>query len=220
MGFDTILFDLDGTLTDSGPGILNGVEHTVEQMGLPRHERSFYRRFIGPPLQWSFQEFCGLDSERAREAVRVYRSYYNVTGIWENAPYPGIPELLAKLHGAGKALAVATSKPEPLAVRVLERFGLMPYLRCVAGASPDASRDQKPEAIRRCLAQCPGRAVMVGDRFYDIQGAHENHIPAIGVLYGYGSREEFERAGAEAVAADAAELERLLLDETAINTKE
>ena len=103
---------------------------------------------------------------------------------------------------------------------VLERFGLMPYLRCVAGASPDESRDQKPEAIRRCLAQCPGRAVMVGDRFYDIQGAHENHIPAIGVLYGYGSREEFERAGAEAVAADAAELERLLLDETAINTKE
>ena len=220
MAWDTILFDLDGTLTDSGPGIINGVEYTVEQMGLPRHERSFYRRFIGPPLQWSFQEFCGLDSERAREAVRVYRSYYNEKGIWENTPYPGIQELLASLSGAGKTLAVATSKPEPLAVRVLERFALMPYLRCVAGASPDESRDQKPEAIRRCLRQCGGQAVMVGDRFYDIQGAHENHIPAIGVLYGYGSREEFERAGAEALAADASELERLLLSEMEIKTKE
>ena len=220
MAFDTILFDLDGTLTDSGPGIMNGVEYAVREMGLAPHPKEFYRRFIGPPLQWSFRHYCGLDEAGARRAVETYRVYYSDKGIWENAPYPGIRELLAKLHGAGRALAVATSKPEVLAVRVLEHYGLMPYLACVAGATLAEAKDQKPEAIRRCLAQCPGEAVMVGDRFYDVHGAQVNHIPAIGVLYGYGSREEFARAGAEAVAADAAERERLLLDETAINTKE
>lgn len=220
MAWDTILFDLDGTLTDSGPGIMNGVEYAVERLGLPRHERSYYRRFIGPPLQWSFQEFFGLDEARAKEAVRVYRSYYADKGIWENAPYPGIRELLAKLHGAGRALAVATSKPEVLAVRVLEHYGLMPYLACVAGATLAEAKDQKPEAIRRCLAQCPGEAVMVGDRFYDVHGAQVNHIPAIGVLYGYGGREELAQAGADALAEDVPELERLLVRGTLTNTKE
>ena len=220
MAWDTILFDLDGTLTDSGPGIINGVEYTVEQMGLPRHERSFYRRFIGPPLQWSFQNFLGLDEGPAQEGVRVYRDYYNRQGIWENAVYPGIPELLGELQAAGRTLAVATSKPESMALRVLEHYGLLPYFACVAGAPMDEARDRKAESIRRCLDQCGGQAVMVGDRSYDVRGAHENHIAAIGVLYGYGSRAEFEEAGADAVAADVPALRQLLLTGTEINTKE
>ena len=220
MAWDTILFDLDGTLTDSGPGIMNGLVYAAEKLGLPERERDFYRRFIGPPLQWSFQTFLGLDEERAREGVRVYREYYNDKGIWENTVYPGIGELLRELKGAGKALAVATSKPEGMALRVLERFGLLPELACVAGASMDEATDRKAASIRRCLAQCPGAAVMVGDRAYDVRGAHENHIPAIGVLYGYGSREEFREAGADAVARDVAALRRMLLDGTLTNTKE
>ena len=220
MAWDTILFDLDGTLTDSGPGIINGVEYTVEQMGLPRHERSFYRRFIGPPLQWSFQEFFGLEEDRAKEAVRTYRAYYTETGIWENAPYPGIEALLAELAAAGKVLMVASAKPEVMAVRVLEHFGLMEHLRYVAGASLNEARDQKSEAIRRCLERGAGRAVMVGDRLYDVRGAHENGIGAIGVLYGYGGRQELEEAGADALAEDVPALRQLLLTGTEINTKE
>ena len=120
--WNTILFDLDGTLTDSGPGIMNGISYAVEQMGLPAHGRDFYRRFIGPPLQWSFQNFLGLDEGPALEGVRVYRDYYNRQGIWENAVYPGIPELMADLRDAGRTLAVATSKPESMALRVLGVF--------------------------------------------------------------------------------------------------
>ena len=211
MAWDTILFDLDGTLTDSGPGILNAVAYAVGKLGLPAHERDFYRRFIGPPLQVSFQTWCGLDEAGARRAVEVYREYYNDTGIWENAPYPGVPELLGELEAAGKVLMVATAKPEESALRVLEHFGLMPYFRYVAGATPDESHDQKAQAIRRCLARSAGTAVMVGDRSHDIRGAHENHIAAIGVLYGYGSRAEFEEAGADGIAADIPALGQMLL---------
>ena len=220
MAWDTILFDLDGTLTDSGPGIFNGVAYVVEQMGLPPHDRAFYRNFIGPPLLWSFQHFLGLPEEQARKALETYREYYDDRGIWENAPYPGIRELLADLRAAGKVLAVATSKPERAALRVLEGFGLMPYFCCVAGATPDESADRKAAAIRRCLAQSGGQAVMVGDRAYDVRGAHENHIPAIGVLYGYGSRQEFEEAGADAIAEDMDALRQLLLGNAQNNTKE
>ena len=220
MIWDTILFDLDGTLTDSGPGILNGMEYAVREMGLPPHERDFYRRFIGPPLQWSFQHFLGLDEAQAREGVRVYQVYYRERGIWENAPYPGIQELLAQLQSAGKKLAVATSKPEEMALQVLEHFGLMPYFHCVAGATLEESVDRKAASIRRCLEQCGGQAVMVGDRAYDVRGAHENHIPVIGVLYGYGSRQEFEEAGADAIAEDVEALRQLLLGDEQNNTKE
>ena len=220
MAWDTILFDLDGTLTDSGPGIFNGVAYVVEQMGLPPHDRDFYRNFIGPPLLWSFQHFLGLSEEQARKALETYREYYDDRGIWENAPYPGIRELLADLRAAGKVLAVATSKPERAALRVLEGFGLMPYFCCVAGATPDESADRKAAAIRRCLEQSGGQAVMVGDRAYDVRGAHENHIPAIGVLYGYGSRQEFEEAGADAIAEDMDALRQLLLRNAQNNTKE
>ena len=220
MAWDTILFDLDGTLTDSGPGIFNGVAYVVEQMGLPPHDRAFYRNFIGPPLQWSFQHFLGLDEERAREGVRIYQVYYRKQGLWENTPYPGIRELLEQLRGAGKTLAVATSKPEEMALQVLRHFDLMPYFHCVAGATMDESADRKAESIRRCLEQSGGQAVMVGDRAYDVRGAHENHIPAIGVLYGYGSRQEFEEAGADAIAEDMDALRQLLLGNAQNNTKE
>jgi len=213
MSWDTILFDLDGTLTDSAEGIINGLIYAVEKMELPRHEKDFYRRFIGPPLMWSFQNFMGLDEERAREGVRVYREYYTDKGIWENYPYPGIRELLRDLQAAGKKVMVATSKPEVMARAVVEKFDLLPHIDCVAGASLDESRDQKAEAVRRCLEQAAGVAVMVGDRHHDVAGAKANGIPCIGVLYGFGSRQELEEAGAARIAETVEELRAVLLDE-------
>lgn len=212
MRWDTILFDLDGTLTDSGPGIINSLLYTVEKMGLAPHEHSFYRKFIGPPLSWSFQNLLGLSPEDAQRGIQVYREYYTVKGIWENEPYPGVKELLQELKAAGKTLMVATSKPEVMARQVLEHFALMPCIDYLAGATLDESRDRKAEAIARCLAQGRGSAVMVGDRKHDILGAAANRIPCVGVLYGYGSREEFEEAGAAYIAESVADLRRLLLN--------
>lgn len=211
MQWDTILFDLDGTLTDSGPGIMTGIMYAVEKMGLPSHPRDFYRAFIGPPLIWSFETLLGLDEDQAKLAIKTYREYYMETGIWENTPYPGVKDLLANLKAAGRKLGVATSKPEVMALQVLERFDLLPWFDCVCGASLQEDRDQKAEAIERCLRQLGGRAVMVGDRVHDIRGAHENRIPCIGVLYGYGSRAELEEAGADGIAADIPALGRMLL---------
>lgn len=211
MSWDTILFDLDGTLTDSGEGIFNGLMYAVEKMGLPYHERSFYRRFIGPPLIWSFQTFLGLDFEAAQEGIRTYREYYTEKGIWENYPYPGVKELLRDLQAAGKKVMVATSKPEVMAKAVLEHFDLMPHIDFVAGASLDESRDQKAEAVGRCLEHAVGSAIMVGDRHHDVKGAAANNIPCIGILYGYGCREEFEEAGAAYIAETVEDLRPLLL---------
>lgn len=211
MQWDTILFDLDGTLTDSGPGILNGIIATAEEMGLPERPRDFYRAFIGPPLLWSFQNLLGLSEEQSRQAIKTYRNFYTKTGIWENAPYPGIKELLEQLKKAGLKLAVATSKPEVMALQVLEHFELLPYFDCVAGASLQEDHDQKAESVARCLQKCGGRAIMVGDRHHDIEGARKNNIPCIAVLYGYGSRQEFEEAGAAYIVESVADLGALLL---------
>lgn len=211
MQWDTILFDLDGTLTDSGPGILNGIMATAKEMGLPDRPREFYLAFIGPPLLWSFQTLLGLSEEQSRQAIKTYRSIYTKTGIWENSPYPGVKELLEKLKAAGLKLGVATSKPEVMALQVLEHFELLPYFDCVAGASLQEDRDQKAESVARCLEQLGGRAIMVGDRHHDIQGARKNNIPCIAVLYGYGTRQEFEEAGAAYIVESVADLSALLL---------
>lgn len=211
MQWDTILFDLDGTLTDSGPGIMNGIQYAVEKMGLPGHPRDFYRAFIGPPLIWSFENLLGLDEEQSKVGIKTYREYYTKTGIWENSPYPGVKELLEKLKKAGLKLGVATSKPEVMANQVLEHFELLPYFDCVCGASLQENRDQKAEAVGRCLEQLGGRAIMVGDRHHDIEGARKNNIPCIAVLYGYGSRQEFEEAGAAYIVENIAQLDALLL---------
>ena len=196
--YDPILFDLDGTLTDPGEGIRNSVAHALNYYGIQMSTAEL-NRFIGPPLAEGFREFCGFPAGQAAEAVEHYREYYREKGMLENRVYDGIPELLSHLREAGKILAVATSKPEVFARR----------------SELDGSRSKKHEVAAYALSQCPlsdsGRAVLVGDRRHDVEGARLAGIGAVGVTFGYGSEEELLSAGAPAIAHSVAELEQILL---------
>ena len=204
MMFDVILFDLDGTLTDSADGIINSFVHALKHYGLPHDDREVLRRIVGPPLPYSFSHFYGFSSEKTEEAVSIFREYYQKIGIFENKVYDGVPEMLAALKQAGFTLAVATSKPEVFAERILERFGLASYFTAVAGATMDEKRTGKADVIRYAMEKLgisdASRIVMVGDREHDILGAAAIGVTSIGVLYGYGDREELCRAGADSLA--------------------
>lgn len=212
--YSYILFDLDGTLTDSGLGITNSVMHALGRFGINVTDRSELYRFIGPPLRTSFKEFYGFDSRRAETAVEHYREYYADKGIFENEVYSGIPELLKHLTAEGKKTALATSKPEKFALRILEHFGLTEYFSAVAGASMSETRTEKDELISLALSRLgvkdKSKAIMVGDRKFDILGAKANGISSAGVLYGFGSREELADAGADFIAETPQELLKLL----------
>lgn len=213
--YQTILFDLDGTLTDSGPGIMNAVTYALHHYGIEVEDRASLHRFIGPPLVDSFQEFYGFSPEKAREATATFREYYNVKGIFENEPYEGILPLLAELQAAGRKVIMATSKPEKMALRVAEHFDFAKYFDVLAGAAMDETRTTKSEVLAYALAQAdadPAATVMVGDRKFDVEGAKAFGLDSIGVLYGYGPREELEAAGADYIAPTVADLHRLLLD--------
>ena len=201
--YDTILFDLDGTLTDSGLGITKGVQYALEQMGYEVPPREELFSFIGPPLHKSFQRHCGIDEEAAKEMVRLFRVYYNeMGGILENEVYEGIRELLAELKRGGKRLVIATSKPQAAAELVMHHFGLDEWVPEIIGGTDDPRRNTKGKVIAWALRELgirPETAVMVGDREHDIHGAAENNIPAIGITWGYGDRAELESAGAKAV---------------------
>lgn len=213
--YQTILFDLDGTLTDSGPGIRNSVAYALRRLGCPVPEQEVLNKFIGPPLLDSFQRYCGLDLETARRGTQYYREYFRDRGIFENSVYPGIPALLADLKAAGRTVAVATSKPEVFARRILDHFGLAGYFDFVAGATMDETRLTKPAVLAYALEAMgltdKAAAVMVGDREQDVLGARAVGLDCIGVLYGYGDRAEHEAAGAAAIAGDVAALRAVLL---------
>ena len=201
--YETILFDLDGTLTDSGLGITRAVQYALGQMGYEVPPRESLFSFIGPPLHRSFQNRCGMDEETSLEAVRQFRVYYNqMGGILENEVYPGVRELLAELKKAGKRLIIATSKPQAAAELVMHHFGLDEWVPEIIGGTDDFRRNTKGKVIAWALREHgvdPATAVMVGDREHDIQGAAENSLPAIGITWGYGDRAELENAGAKAV---------------------
>lgn len=203
----TILFDLDGTLTDSGEGIINCATLALRHFGLPIPSYADMRTFVGPPLRDSFIRF-GVPADQADEAIRVYRSRYIPTGMFENTPYPGIRELLEKLRAEGCTLYVATSKPEEMSVTILEKFDLAKYFRRICGASIDSSRSTKDAVIAYLLESSGAKEdmVMVGDTKYDILGAKAHGIPAIGVGWGYGKVEEMEEAGAAGIAETMDEL--------------
>lgn len=207
----TILFDLDGTLTDSGEGIINCAILALKHFGLPIPERETMRVFVGPPLHKTFVEF-GVPEDKADEAIEVYRSRYTTVGLFENTPYPGVEDLLKTLKGQGHRLLVATSKPEEMSVRILEKFGLSHYFDRICGASMDRSRVCKEDVIAYLLSTCdPGEdVVMVGDTHYDVEGAAAHGIPTIGVAWGYGTVEAMEHAGAKAIAYSMEELLNLL----------
>ena len=201
--YDTILFDLDGTLTDSGLGITKAVQYALGQMGYAVPPRESLFSFIGPPLHKSFQKHYGMDEATSVEAVRLFRVYYNqMGGILENEVYPGIRELLSDLKAAGRRLMIATSKPQAAAELVMHHFGLDEWVPEITGGTDDPRRNTKGKVIAWILREYgvdPETAIMVGDREHDIHGAAENGIPAIGITWGYGDRAELEATGAKAV---------------------
>ena len=213
MRYDVVLFDLDGTLTESEPGILNCVQYAVEKMGFPVPPREQLKKFIGPPLLTSFEEYIGMTPPQAGRAVEWFRERFNPIGWKENSVYEGVAPLLRTLRRRGVRVGVATSKPEPFARRILDWFGLAPYVDVLSAAPmKETHHASKKELIAAALAGRGGRACMVGDRRFDVEGAHDNGVDAIGVLYGYGSREELEAAGADALAESVGALSELLLD--------
>ncbi len=209
---DCIFFDLDGTITESGIGITRSVAYALKKRGIEEPDQKKLDRFVGPPLMDSFMGFYGLTAEDARAAVDDYREYYAVKGIFENRVYDGVEEMLKALQEAGKICVLATSKPEPYAVQILEYFGLKRYFAHVCGSTMDETRTGKAEVIAYAM-EVSGCAdpIMVGDREHDILGAKAHGLRSVGVLYGYGSREELEKAGADYIAATAEEAAEILL---------
>lgn len=195
------VFDLDGTLIDSSDGILGTLRHTFAVMGFPLLPDM--EKFIGPPLEWAFQAFAGVDEQTAIEATKVYRKEYAVTGVLGVQVYDGIPEMLAKLVEDGHILHVATSKPEPFALRIFENIGLKKYFTHICGAGLDGSRATKSavlaELFHRCGINTPNAETlsdwrMVGDRIYDVEGAAAFGLGTIAVTWGFGKSEEFAKA--------------------------
>jgi phosphoglycolate phosphatase len=206
---DPVLFDLDGTLTESGPGILSSVRYALERMGQPALDDEALRQFIGPPLLDSFRDLCGFDAAQVTVAIAAYREYYGTDGQYENCVYDGIPELLSTLRDAGRTLAVATSKAELYATSILDHFDLTGYFATIVGSELDGRRTGKADIITEALARLDRPAagtVMVGDRSHDVRGAVAVGVRSIGVLWGYGDDAELVAAGADALAATPAEL--------------
>ena len=198
----TIFFDLDGTLTDSAPGIIHSVQYALKKYGIEAEENDL-RSFIGPPLVHSFQERFGFDHDKALEAVAYYREYFTAGGMFENSVYPGVEEMLQKLKEDGLMLAVATSKPELFSKQILEHFALTRYFDFIGGAAMDETRTTKVEVLSYALQELqvdPAKAVMIGDRENDMEAASLLGTESIGVLYGYGSQEELANAGAKVFA--------------------
>ena len=209
------LFDLDGTLTDSGEGIMNSIRHALHKFGITEYEETTLRKFIGPPLAECFQKYFDLSPEEARKGIDYYREYYTDGGMFENEVYHGVKELLEGLNAKGKTLIVATSKPELFAEQILEHFELDRYFEEITGSELSGQRTRKAEVIAEALrrmAAAPEHTVMVGDRRHDVEGAHANGVRCIGVLYGYGGREELTEAGADEICGQVQDLIPCLME--------
>lgn len=196
-------FDLDGTLTDPGEGITNSVAYALKHFGIEEPDHTKLYPFIGPPLIDSFRKYYGFSEQQADEAVEKYREYFRERGLYENKLYEDIPSVLRRLKESGKTLAVATSKPEIFTEKILQHFDLRQYFDFVGGATLDKTRIRKSDVIAYVIESLgirdKSQILMIGDRDQDVYGAKANGIACAGVLYGYGSREELENAGADYV---------------------
>lgn len=211
-----ILFDLDGTITNPKEGITKSIRYALHHMGIEVEDPDTLCKHIGPPLKHGFMDFWGFGEEEADRGVALYREYFTVKGIYQNYEYEGIKDLFECLTKAEKKLFIATSKPEKFARMIMEHFHLEQYFEDICGASMDGRRSQKGDVIRYALEKNHiadlDRVVMVGDRLHDINGAKENRIDSIGVLYGFGTREELTQAGAGHIAETIEELKTMLLE--------
>ncbi len=205
-----VFMDLDGTLTNPKLGITKSVRYALQSKGIAVEELDSLCKFIGPPLRESFMLFYGFDAIQAEELVSKYREYYKVAGIYENEVYDGMERLLTDLRASGRKLYVATSKPGEFAVKILEHFHLAQFFEDICGATMDGSRSTKEEIIRYTMDRNGiterEKIVMVGDREHDVHGAKAVGVASVGVLYGFGSREELQTAGADTVAESVAEV--------------
>lgn len=212
--YSKILFDLDGTLTDTSEGIINSVSYALSKLGIEAGDKTRFYKFIGPPLRNGFEEVCGLKGEDVERCVTYYREYYSEKGVYENRLYDGIKELLKRLYESGRSILLATSKPERFAVEILEKHGIKRYFSHISGADMEGKRDKKTDVIARALELGKitdlSDAVMVGDRLYDIEGARKFGMASIGVLFGFGGRCELEEAGADYIAESAEEIYEII----------
>ena len=215
--YSHIFFDLDGTLTQSEFGIIKSAQYALSKMGVDVGDDDYSEilRFIGPPLYNSFHDFYGMSDEDAMQAVKYYREYYEVSGLFDAPLYDGIEELTEKLHGAGKKLFVVTSKPAVTAKRIIDHYGLDDRFSDVIGPDKFEKSPDKKMLIERAISENDivdkASVIMVGDRFYDIVGANEAGVDSIGVLYGYGNREELEEAGATFIAETPGDILKFVL---------
>ena len=212
--YNTVLFDLDGTLTDPGIGITNSVAYALSKFNITVDNRAELYKFIGPPLVDSFMKYYGMSCEDGLKAVEYYREYFSVKGIFENTMFDAIPKLLEDIKISGKKIALATSKPEQYAVQIIEHFNLTRYFDFIGAATMDGTRSQKADVIEYTLNKLDVNdkktVIMVGDRHHDIEGAKKNGIASIGVLFGYGDRTELQTAGATYIAEKINDIIKLL----------
>lgn len=212
--YTAVLFDLDGTIVDSAPGITATLAATFRELGRPVPPPAELLTYVGPPILDSFRDLAGFDEETSHQALEIYRRIYISKGVFDATVYPGMPEALRAVRDAGPALSLATSKPERPARTVLEHFDLVRYFDELTGASADETRSAKPDVIAEALRRLADRGadlsnpVMVGDRVHDVEGAGEHGIPTVFVTWGYGA--PAEQAGAVAVVSDTTELLRAL----------
>ena len=209
--YKAILFDLDGTLTESGEGITKSVQYALEKMGHPETNLDKLRVFVGPPLLEQFMKYAGLSEEEGRQAVVYYRERYSTIGIFENRVYPGVPDMLGELRKKGYLLAVASSKPEYFVTKVLEHFGLTGYFDEVVGSEMNGNRTGKAEVIEETLRRLQlsdhrDQVIMVGDKEHDVLGARQCGLECIAVSYGYGTMEELKNADPLRIANSAEEV--------------
>lgn len=208
-----LLFDLDGTLTDSGEGIIRCGQEVLAHFGMAVPAYEDLRHMVGPPLKDSLIRL-GIGDEDMAEAIEVYRQTYVDHGQYQNVPYPGIDDLLKKLQADGYGLYVATSKPETMATYILDYFGLARYFRRICGSTLDGSRITKAQVLEHLLGQLPRdeKILMIGDTIYDVEGANELGIPCVGVAWGYGDEAQMLAAGALQIVHTMEQLQTFIRD--------
>lgn len=214
MPYTVVLVDLDGTITDSAPGITRTLAHVLTEMGVPVPAPADLLRFVGPPILDGLRDLAGLEGAQAQHALTLYRAKYRAEGAFDSSVYAGVADALRAIAASGLPLALATSKPETQARRILEHFGLLDVFTVIAGASDDETRSEKADVITWALDQLRATGVdvahpiMIGDRVHDVEGAAQHGIPTILAGWGYGAPEE--AAGTVAIAADPGELPDLV----------
>jgi phosphoglycolate phosphatase len=215
MKYKYIFFDLDGTIIDSSEGVTNSVAYALEKYNIKASDKKELYKFIGPPIIESFRKFYGFSKEEANTALKYYREHYKEEGVLENTLYPGIVDLIKALKDDNRTLIIATSKPEVYAKQILEDFGIAKFFTHIAGSTLDGTRLTKSHVMKYAVEISDiedfSKAVMIGDREYDVLGAKEMGLSSIGVLYGFGSRKELEKAGADFIATSAKDIGKILL---------